>query len=576
MKYARKFIPSYSLFIPLQNVTAEMGATGICPGTHMCSESKFCNTTGFQTSGKSNNWPLGYGAFLNQQMTHRGSAHRDPNGPHRVVFILTFAPRPVTFKPYSVETRLIGSGGSYSLHWSQWGHTVYDYQDPLQRMKQPYRTLRSLGLYNPYDNGSTNWGWDYITVSSARIANEDVGFTSGDFEEFLSKGGFTWLPKHLQGNATIPSDDDETNSYGWIEFLLETIAKCKSEITKVYYACLGGYMGCILLRVLLSGRGHRFKCFMRNTFRLCFIHALLLSTGWFVRHNVINSTWGKNIQAHRSFRLSNHTLTMAPSLPTTLPTDDDVFILEGMQAKSLSSFSRILDIFHPGNREWNDLVKQMSPAYDRHSSTFQASVRHHMLSKIEKESRRILIQTNDFGWGNATSDIRHMFCHKSLLQKSNRFLNDILQTLDNSLSDIRYGYWRDTRMHQKHISRYVYNIRNDIMRLNFSGSHEQSSKHDTSCFGHGLFWLRPHGQTRITTINSNVTIKRSRSIPSTYDPTQAFPPPIWLNAGDIAEASFIDDITGKLAWIWHEYLSDFSPLTIIFTHLKIRVVSMHH
>jgi hypothetical protein len=552
VKYGRKYIPSYSLFIPLQNVTAEMGATGICPGTHMCAEADFCSETGFQTSGKSNNWPLGYGAFVNQQTTHRGSAHRDPHGPHRVVFILTFAPRPLTFKPYRVETRLIGSGGSYSLHWSQWGHTVYDYQDPLQRMKQPHRTLRSLGLYNPYDKGSTNWGWDYITVSSARIANEDVGFTSGDFEDFLSKGGFTWLPKHLQGNGAMSSEEDETSSYGWLDFLLETVSKCKVEITRVYYTCLGGYVGCILLFALLSERGCRVNSLIHSAFRLCVIHTVLLSAAWILRHNVINSSWGRNIQAQRSFRLSNTTLTMAPSLPATLPTHDDVFIFEAMQAESYSSFSRVFDVFHPGNRVWNDLVHQMSPSYHRLSSTLQTSVRYHIFEIIEKESRRILIQTDQSDWGNATPEIRHLFCHKSLLQKSNHYLNEILQHFDNILSDIRYGYWRDTRMYQKHISRFVYNLRNDIMQMRYSARRQPISKneecHDCNkiLVSDRFFVVRPYVGMRMrhAPLNSDGHNKRSRGILSAV-PTQDFFPPSWLSVGDIAEASFVDDITGK-------------------------------
>ena len=550
VKYGRKYIPSYSLFIPLQNVTAEMGATGICPGTHMCSESVFCSDTGFQTSGKNNNWPLGYGALVNQQTTHRGSAHRDPNGPHRVVFILTFAPRPLTFQPYSVETRLIGSGGSYSLHWSQWGHTVHDYQNPLERMKQPYRTLRSLGLYNPYGIGNTNWGWDYITVSSARISNEDVGFTSSDFEDFVSKGGFKWLPKYLHGNATDTSDDDEPPYYGWLEFLLETITKCKLEASKVYYSCLGGYIGCTLLFVIMSGRGFRLQALMHNAFRICLIHATLLSGAWFVRHNVINSTWGRNIQAQRSFRLSNNTLAMAPSLPATLPTDDDVLILEGMQSESFSSFSRVLDVFHPGNREWNDLLDQMSHGYDRLSSSLQAHIRHHILRTVEDEPRRVLIQTDQIDWAKATPEIRQFYCHKILLQKSNPYVNRILQSLDHALSDIRYGYWRDTVLHRKHISRLLYNLRNDLMLMKFPvrrqriAQNEWYHRNNTTALNHAFLTVRTVGTIRInnTTFKSTDRSQHIRSISST---TTHGVPPTWLSVGDIAEASFFDDVTGK-------------------------------
>lgn len=89
----------------------------------MCADGCFdyCPTEGFQASGKADNWPMGYGALVNQQTMHRGAAHQDPNGPHRVVFILTFAPRPL-YDNKHVETRMIGQGGSYSLHWTHWGH----------------------------------------------------------------------------------------------------------------------------------------------------------------------------------------------------------------------------------------------------------------------------------------------------------------------------------------------------------------------------------------------------------------------------------------------------------------------
>ena len=32
MHFARSFVPMYSLFIPLQDTTAKMGATSACPG----------------------------------------------------------------------------------------------------------------------------------------------------------------------------------------------------------------------------------------------------------------------------------------------------------------------------------------------------------------------------------------------------------------------------------------------------------------------------------------------------------------------------------------------------------------
>jgi hypothetical protein len=37
-KFGRTFVPSYTLFIPLQDTTYIMGASHLCPGSHLCSE----------------------------------------------------------------------------------------------------------------------------------------------------------------------------------------------------------------------------------------------------------------------------------------------------------------------------------------------------------------------------------------------------------------------------------------------------------------------------------------------------------------------------------------------------------
>jgi len=200
-KYARNFIPSYSLFIPLQNTTKAMGATEICPGTHMCADgpNDFCLDTGFPMSGKADNWPMGWGALVNQQTNHRGAAHRDPNGPERVLFIITFAPRP-RFGDKEVETRMISTGGSYSLHWSQWGHTLKDVQNAIRYMPQPWRFLRAMGLYKP---PGSDWGWDYVSQSSGRIANDgEEGFTRDHYEKFIKDRGFKILPSWLYGEVS--------------------------------------------------------------------------------------------------------------------------------------------------------------------------------------------------------------------------------------------------------------------------------------------------------------------------------------------------------------------------------------
>jgi hypothetical protein len=110
-KFARTFLPSYSLFVPLQDTTYEMGATHVCPGSHLCSSGakKSCPAKNIAVSGPKGTgqvWKMGWGALVNQQTFHKGMGFTQAGAPDRVVLIATFAPRP-NYK-YGVETRLIG------------------------------------------------------------------------------------------------------------------------------------------------------------------------------------------------------------------------------------------------------------------------------------------------------------------------------------------------------------------------------------------------------------------------------------------------------------------------------------
>ena len=194
-KYIRTFTTPHSLFIPLQDTTHKMGATQICPGSHLCTSSKatkeYCEQYGFPISTSENRtiaddndddygiWNQGYAAVYNQQMFHRGAAHIDPNGPDRVILVMTFVSRPTTIG----DKRQISLGGTYSLPWYLWGTTFSDYYNAAQqqahdknRRNEPppqqlqLRTvLRSLGLIQ-------GKGWNLIDTISSRLPNEDYGY----------------------------------------------------------------------------------------------------------------------------------------------------------------------------------------------------------------------------------------------------------------------------------------------------------------------------------------------------------------------------------------------------------------
>jgi hypothetical protein len=491
-------VPTYNLFIPLQNVTAEMGATWICPGTHMCSESSFCSETGFQASGHNNNVPLGYGIFLNQQLSHRGGAHRDPNGPQRVVFIITFAPRPRVFRPHkTVETRKIGLGGSYSQHVSQWGHTLSDYQQSLKYMKQPFRMLRSLGIYN--NRGNTRWGWDYVTVCTGSLANDDY---------------------------TCPS----------VQELKHKIKKAKSASMKLYQLCMMVHILYLLLFACVPRRRlyGLSRYLLRNVVRVGTIHMLVLCAVWFLRQSIIDSTWGRNIQAKRSFRLPEQSFALTSSLRATLPDRHDILIFEGMHSDSTIAHTRAIESTHPGNREWNLLVKLSAPEYDNLSPTLQEHIRRHMLDTVQQESRRILIQNEQLNWTQVSTELGHVVIHKSLLQMSNRHIHYVIQSLDNIISETRYGYWRNTALYRTQMSAFLNQLHVKIIGvLRQRVSTEKSTvavarqKSPNLMFlSYGILPIKHALKKELASLKCGAV---------SCHPKQAIP---WLNVGDIVEATF--------------------------------------
>ena len=153
---------------PLQDTTYDMGATHVCPGTHLCSEGceESCPPKNLAMSGRHGVWKTGWGALVNQQTTHKGMGHFCEGCPDRIVLIATFAPRPQTKR--KLETRMIGQGGSYSLKWNLWGNTFSDFVHADSRMTEVQKYLRSMGLLK----GN---GWTFVAQASMRIGNFEYG-----------------------------------------------------------------------------------------------------------------------------------------------------------------------------------------------------------------------------------------------------------------------------------------------------------------------------------------------------------------------------------------------------------------
>jgi hypothetical protein len=367
--YSRSFAPLYSLFIPLQDTPVAMGPTQICPGSHVCSAgTNFCHQTAFQILLQKNRtdsnsttsttdddnaadepvWPATYGALMNQQTTHRGRAHVLENGMDRVLFILAITPRPRSNDHISqLETRSLSLGGSYAIHWTQWGHTWSDlYRDT---MYNPIKTLRSLGLYKP---PHTLWGREWLMTALLQLANGDY-WDRSNLLSHLQKGGLWYIPKifHHDLPATYASDEDE--DLVWYHFYYRTFRNVVRWLPVLVIVALTLYtiLYTWVQLFVAAFRRHGLAPVANNvrTYagRLIVLHTAAYGISGFVRNRLDARPWSRHLQQRKMYTLPT-TFAGQPDLPSTLPVPHDVLMLDEFQSDYLASYTRLYDVGHPG------------------------------------------------------------------------------------------------------------------------------------------------------------------------------------------------------------------------------------
>ena len=531
-KFNRNYIPSYSLFIPLQNTTKAMGATEVCPGTHQISSgcNELCETDAFHVSGSQDNWPMGFGALVNQQTTHRGPAHTGKGQPERVLFILTFAPRP-RFDEKQVETRMLGSGGSYSMHWSQWGHTLRDYADPERRMSFGWRHLKSLGIYKPWGH---DWGWDYVTVASQRMVGEELGFTAEDLDSVYKKGKFDWIPKALHGS--IPKTDIGKDA--WTTFLIETLVNVKDFARTWYWILLGTYLaliigGNVLLHVagLISNAHVRAGQCLR---RVAMTHGAVVFLAFMYYRSVTRGSWARNITQGLALRGSSFNFN--PELVATLPNKYDVLIFDDLQSPFLASTAFVYDYTHPGNYKWMNMTRAYGGGFDSLPQGLKSKLCDELVEWQRAEhNSRILVKNHEFEWAVATDELARRICHKNLLGRDNHLKKYAIQWIDYLVSEIRFGFWRESAMNQKHMQPSLKILQDKIMGFEWHSGNKSDIVLDAS----EDFTSTPFGRERLDFQRVSEPLKLSKRSSLPPRPTAVEPyPGAWLQEGDIVEANY--------------------------------------
>jgi hypothetical protein len=543
-KYARNFVPTYSLFVPLQDITAEMGSTEICPGTHQCADGlaeKVCaDGAGMLVSGGTGSvWKSGSGALLNQQLFHRGTAHVDKNGPDRVLFILTFASRP-RYGKNQVETRMIGHEGSYSLKWDQWGHTLDDFANAAKHMAQPWKTLRTLGLYKA---PGRQWGWDFITVASMRLANEDTGFEPGKLKGWHKKGGFFFLPDFLKP----PLAKSDT----WQSYITKTILAAQEWSKTMSLKVVAGYLvAAALLNVVmvLLGSKRKGSVFLRTVGRLIVTHGLVLVIAYLVGQHIRSSQWARNIEhgkAYKSYRAPVQT-----ELPGTLPYETDVLKDTRYQSSYLASYNKMLDINHPGNRLWLDLINRNSVDYHNLPEPVKKDLTKMVVFEMRTtNSGRILKQNEATKWTAMTEDEALTQAHVDLSKACDLDLDFLLTHLDYFRTELSAGVFRETALHKKHIPALLLSLQDKIIgTLPLGPKRVAGACHiGAVAFSSSIAGFAPQSKLKLP---ESFAAAEIRSIPTTMPPQLDVIPPYpsaWVQEGDVVDGQYKGEFNGTFS-----------------------------
>ena len=250
------------------------------------------------------------------------------------MLILTFVPRPRS----RAESRQLSQGITFSLRWDMWGHTWQDLAHADTAMRQPWATLRALGLYK---SPSADWGVDYISSVSMRLPNGDNGYREDELEDWVKLGGFKFLPAFLEGNAENGS---------WHEYLLTTLTRCEAFMKDVSFYSLAGY---VLIYVIVSmvfggpAGGMKARRFGWALFRLAVICGTVFALYQAALKHVGSTQWAKDISHNLRYSSPFGSEEVLYEGPTTMPHRNDVLIETRYKSEYLAMYNDYVGN-HPG------------------------------------------------------------------------------------------------------------------------------------------------------------------------------------------------------------------------------------
>lgn len=355
-----------------------------------------------------------------------------------------------------------------------WGHTWKDLETANVTMRRPWTVLRALGLYKRPD---AEYGVDFVSSASQRMANEYFGFTDEDLDTFVRLGGFKALPQWLQGQV-----DDETT---WHEFLLDTLFRCEdfmrsaSTYSAVVYCLLCSIAGLVSFGSFMGGVRRFGSALFHLTIMYGIIFALFKSA---IKH-VDESHWARDLRNELRYTspfgagFSEYTYDG----PLTVPHRNDVLIETRYKSDYLAMFSNDFIGNFPGNRLWNELVNEKAALYASYLASglppaFSEAIPEFIVSGVDESAGRFLYQTWQSHWAEMSFEDSVKHTRLELAIKSNSILTNVIKEVEFLLSETKYGSLRTTAMMENDVFPFLLDLKERLI----GNSNEETRKNTTT------------------------------------------------------------------------------------------------
>jgi len=162
---------------------------------------------------------------------------------------------------------------------------------------------------------------------------------------------------------------------------------------------------------------------------------------------------------------------------------------------------------------------------------------------MQREHRRLLVKNEQNDWA-VLSSVRDQdkFCHQEMMKLANPYYKKALRQVEFAVTEAKFGYWRDTSLHQKWIPSLLEDLQNQLLDLEQVESRALNigrSKPST--------FKRVPGLLKLSTISiSPVTIEAATLPLESLNADPEFEKPIeWMEQGMVVEAAYGSLMTGN-------------------------------